>query len=94
MEIILTVLLVGAFFILFFKPQYTLKNKKEEEEEEEEEEEVTEESSTVGFVEDTGLETFGAVFEEGDMGTFVPYSTIPDDNWLSGSPHLKETVEA
>ena len=98
MEIILTVLLVGAFFILFFKPQYTLKNKKEEDEEEEEEEEkeeeVTEESSTVGFVEDTGLETFGAVFEEGDMGTFVPYSTIPDDNWLSGSPHLKETVEA
>ena len=97
MEIILTILLVGAFFILFFKPQYTLKNKKEEEkeeEEEEEEEEVTEASSTVGFVEDTGLETFGAVFEEGDMGTFVPYSTIPDDNWLSGSPHLKETVEA
>ena len=93
MEIILTILLVGAFFILFFKPQYTLKNKKEEEEEEEEEE-VTEASSTVGFVEDTGLETFGAVFEEGDMGTFVPYSTIPDDNWLSGSPHLKETVEA
>ena len=97
MEIILTILLVGAFFILFFKPQYTLKNKKEEEdeeEEEEEEEEVTEASSTVGFVEDTGLDTFGAVFEEGDMGTFVPYSTIPDDNWLSGSPHLKETVEA
>ena len=97
MEIILTILLVGAFFILFFKPQYTLKNKKEaeeEEEEKEEEEQVTEASSTVGFVEDTGLETFGAVFEEGDMGTFVPYSTIPDDNWLSGSPHLKETVEA
>lgn len=93
MEIILTILLVGAFFILFFKPQYTLKNKNEEEKEEEEEE-VTEASSTVGFVEDTGLETFGAVFEEGDMGTFVPYSTIPDDNWLSGSPHLKETVEA
>jgi hypothetical protein len=93
MEIILTILLVGAFFILFFKPQYTLKNKKEEEEEVVKEE-VTEASSTVGFVEDTGLETFGAVFEEGDMGTFVPYSTIPDDNWLSGSPHLKETVEA
>lgn len=96
MEIILTILLVGAFFILFFKPQYTLKNKNEEEKEEEvvKDKEVTEASSTVGFVEDTGLETFGAVFEEGDMGTFVPYSTIPDDNWLSGSPHLKETVEA
>ena len=88
-EIILTILMVGAFFILFFKPEYTLKNKSEEKEEE-----VTEESSTVGFVEDTGLETFGAVFEEGDMGTFVAYSTIPDDHWLSGSPHLKETVEA
>ena len=93
MEIILTILLVGAFIILFFKQQNTLKNKKEEDEEEEKEEEVTEASSTVGFVEDTGLETFGAVFEEGDMGTFVPYSSIPDDNWLSGSPHLKETVE-
>jgi hypothetical protein len=92
-EIILTILMVGAFFILFFKPEYTLKNKSEEKKEEEEEE-VTEESSTVGFVEDTGLETFGAVFREGDMGTFVAYSTIPDDHWLSGSPHLKETVEA
>lgn len=89
--IILTVLMVGAFFILFFKTPYTLKNKKEKEEEEEEEVEV---SSTVGFIEDTGLDTYGSVFKKGDMGTFIPYSTIPDDNWLSGSPHLKEVVEA
>lgn len=85
--IILTILMVGAFFILFFKTPYTLKNKKEKEE-------VVEVSSTVGFIEDTGLDTYGSVFEKGDMGTFIPYSTIPDDNWLSGSPHLKEIVEA
>tara|TARA_B100001564_G_C20233354_1_gene487127 strand:- start:248 stop:514 length:267 start_codon:yes stop_codon:yes gene_type:complete len=85
--IILTILMVGAFFILFFKTPYTLKNKKEKEE-------VVEVSSTVGFIEDTGLDTYGSVFKKGDMGTFIPYSTIPDDNWLSGSPHLKEIVEA
>jgi hypothetical protein len=93
--IILTILMVGAFFILFFKTPYNLKNKKEEKETETETETETEEvSSTVGFVEDTGLDSYGSVFEKGDMGSFVPYSTIPEDSWLSGSPHLKEIVEA
>jgi hypothetical protein len=91
--IILTILMVGAFFILFFKTPYNLKNKKEKEEKEAETE-TEEVSSTVGFVEDTGLDSYGSVFEKGDMGSFVPYSTIPEDSWLSGSPHLKEIVEA
>lgn len=93
--------MVGAFFILFFKTPYNLKNKKEKEKEEKEAEtetetetETEEVSSTVGFVEDTGLDSYGSVFEKGDMGSFVPYSTIPEDSWLSGSPHLKEIVEA
>lgn len=93
--IILTILMVGAFFILFFKTPYNLKNKKEETETDTEVKTETEEvSSTVGFVEDTGLDSYGSVFEKGDMGSFVPYSTIPEDSWLSGSPHLKEIVEA
>jgi hypothetical protein len=93
--IILTILMVGAFFILFFKTPYNLKNKKEEKEKEKETETKTEEvSSTVGFVEDTGLDSYGSVFEKGDMGSFVPYSTIPEDSWLSGSPHLKEIINA
>jgi hypothetical protein len=91
--IILTILMVGAFFILFFKTPYNLKNKKEKEEKEAETE-TEEVSSTVGFVEDTGLDSYGSVFEKGDMVSFVPYSTIPEDSWLSGSPHLKEIVEA
>lgn len=87
--------MVGAFFILFFKTPYNLKNKKEETETDTEVKTETEEvSSTVGFVEDTGLDSYGSVFEKGDMGSFVPYSTIPEDSWLSGSPHLKEIVEA
>lgn len=87
--------MVGAFFILFFKTPYNLKNKKEEKETETETETEAEEvSSTVGFVEDTGLDSYGSVFEKGDMGSFVPYSTIPEDSWLSGSPHLKEIVKA
>lgn len=85
--------MVGAFFILFFKTPYNLKNKKEEKETETETK-TEEVSSTVGFVEDTGLDSYGSVFEKGDMGSFVPYSTIPEDSWLSGSPHLKEIINA
>lgn len=85
--IFMTILMVGAFFILFFKRPYTLKNKKEPKVEEEEV------SSTVGYVEDTGLESYGDVMKPGKIGTFVPFSTVPDDNWLSGYPHLKDTIE-
>ena len=87
--IIITILLVGAFFILFFKPSYTIKD---DEEEEEEEEVQKEESSNVGYIEDTGLDSYGAVFEKGDMGTFVAYSTVADDSWLSGSPVVDEII--
>jgi hypothetical protein len=87
--IIITILMVGAFFILFFKPSYTIKD---DEEEEEEEEVQKEESSNVGYIEDTGLDSYGSVFEKGDMGTFVAYSTVADDSWLSGSPVVDEII--
>ena len=86
-EIIITILMVGAFFILFFKQSYTIKD-----DEEEEEEVQKEESSNVGYIEDTGLDSYGAVFEKGDMGTFVAHSTVADDNWLSGSPVVDEII--
>ena len=79
--------MVGAFFILFFKPSYTIKD-----DEEEEEEVQKEESSNVGYIEDTWLDSYGAVFEKGDMGTFVAHSTVADDNWLSGSPVVDEII--
>ena len=85
--IIITILMVGAFFILFFKPSYTIKD-----DEEEEEEVQKEESSNVGYIEDTGLDSYGAVFEKGDMGTFVPHSTVADDSWLNGSPVIDEII--
>lgn len=87
--IIITILMVGAFFILFFKPSYTIKDDQEEEEEEEVQKE---ESSNVGYIEDTGLDSYGAVFEKGDMGTFVPHSTVADDSWLNGSPVIDEII--
>ena len=87
--IIITILMVGAFFILFFKPSYTIKDDQEEEEEEEVQKE---ESSNVGYIEDTGLDSYGAVFEKGDMGTFVAHSTVADDSWLSGSPVVDEII--
>ena len=80
LAIILTILMVGAFFMLFFTPSYT------EEKEEEEEEEEEESSNAVGYIEDTGLDSYGAVFEKGDMGTFVPHES---ETSLSGSPVLK-----
>ena len=89
LRIILTILLVGAFFILFFKPNYNLKNKTDSM--------VqpmigTEEVSTTdGFVEDThrGPILFGRDGippRYGDIGTFVAYSTVPETHWLSGFP--------
>ena len=87
--IILTVLAVGAFFILFFKspvmpPGDPVKEK--------EKEKPSAKAAAVGFVEDTGLDSYGAVFERGDLGTFVAHDTVPDDSWMSGSPFLEETV--
>ena len=85
--IILTALAVGAFFILFFKSTVTTPEKKEEEA-------PLTNAAAVGFVEDTGLESYGAVFKKGDMGTFIAHDTVPRGSWMSGSPYLEETVEA
>ena len=89
LRIILTILLVGAFFILFFKPNYNLKNKTDlgSVATDTGTEEV---STTDGFVEDTYRGPF-VTFQldpprYGDIGTFVAYSSIPETNWLSGFP--------
>lgn len=74
--------MVGAFFMLFFNPSYTVVTEKEKEEEES--------STAVGYVEDTGLDSYGAVFEKGDMGTFVAHE---DESSLSGSPIVKHIEE-
>ena len=84
LRLIITILLVGAFFILFFKPKYNLKNKTSSNSE-------AEASTTDGFVEDTqrGPILFGRDGippRYGDIGTFVAYSTVAEDHWLSGFP--------
>ena len=87
-RIIMTILLVGAFFILFFKPKYDLKNKT-----------VSEPSTTKGFVEDTYRGPITDRFippKYGDIGTFVAYSSVPEDHWLSGfsqDPTAPESYE-
>jgi hypothetical protein len=88
LRIILTILLVGAFFILFFKPNYNLKNKTDSMVADVGTEEA---STTDGFVEDThrGPILFGRDGippRYGDIGTFVAYSTVPETHWLSGFP--------
>jgi hypothetical protein len=90
LRIILTILFVGAFFILFFKPTYDLKNKT-----------VSEPSTTAGFAEDTGDAFIHPGYPSqlikrdasgkikpiyGDIGTFVAYSNVPEEHWLSGFP--------
>ena len=94
-QIIITILLVGAFFILFFKPMRDLKNKTVSE---------PEASTTVGFIEDTRDAFINPRYPTqllvrdnkgdlepiyGDTGTFVAYSSIPEDHWLHGFPHKK-----
>ena len=84
----MTIFLVGAFFILFFKPKYDLKNKT-----------VSEPSTTKGFVEDTYRGPITDRFippKYGDIGTFVAYSSVPEDHWLSGfsqDPTAPESYE-
>ena len=92
-KIIVTIILVSAFFILFFNPTLDVKNKK-----------VPEASTTAGFIEDTDdafiipryptqlikRDTTGKIKPiYGDTGSFVPYSRIPEDHWLHGFPHKK-----
>jgi hypothetical protein len=97
-KIIVTIILVSTFFILFFNPiMMELQNKKETKSEKEV-------STTAGFIEDTrdafiipmypaqimDRDITGKVKSiHGDIGTFVAYSTVPDEHWLSGFPHKK-----
>ena len=81
--IIVTIILVSAFFILFFNPTFDLKNKTDSE---------PEISTTAGFIEDTYRGPFVDNFippKYGDVGTFVAYSSVPEDHWLHGFPHKK-----
>lgn len=93
--IILTIIVVGTFFILFFKPKYNLKNKTVSE---------PEASTTAGFIEDTRDAFINPVYPfhvmqrtesgkiipiYGDIGTFVAYSSVPENHWLHGFPHKK-----
>lgn len=94
-RIIITAILVGAFFILFFRPSYNLKNKTVIE---------PEASTTAGFVEDTDDAFINPRFPTqlikmgddgkikpiyGDIGSFVAYSSVPENHWLHGFPHKK-----
>jgi len=90
---IVTIILVSAFFILFFNPTFDLKNKTE-----------PEASTTAGFIEDTRDAFIIPIYPSqvmdrditgqlkpvyGDVGMFVAYSTVPDEHWLSGFPNKK-----
>lgn len=84
-KVLVTIILVSAFFILFFNPTFDLKNKTE-----------PEVSTTAGFIEDTYRGPFVNHFippKYGDIGTFTAYSTIPDDHWLYGFPHESGKIE-
>ena len=94
-KIVVTIILTSIFFVLFFEPYIRFnidvnsKNKV---------------STTKGFIEDTRdafimpryptqLSTRDETGElqpvYGDIGTFVPYSSVPEDHWLHGFPHEK-----
>lgn len=80
-QVILTIIIVGAFFILFFNPTYyDLKNKTDSNKKI---------STSHGFVKDVSSDPFLDNFippTYGDIGTFNAFSSIPDDNWMSGFP--------
>ena len=94
-KIIVTIILVSAFFILFFNPSFELQNKIDT---------GAEVSTTTGFIEDTDdafimpryptqlikMDNAGNIKSiYGDVGTFVAYSSVPENHWLHGFPHKK-----
>jgi len=99
-SILITTILVSAFFILFFEPNWNSKNKRVINELNK----LVPVSTTDGFVEDTDDAFIMPRYPTqlikkdqtgknkpiyGDVGTFVAYSTVPEDHWLHGFPHEK-----
>ena len=74
---------------MFFIPYLELKNKKVEKD--------PTASTTAGFIEDTKDAFIIPMYptqikrdsKYGDIGTFTPYSSVPENNWLHGFPHEK-----
>ena len=99
--IIVTTILVSAFIILFFEPNWGLQNKKKNKIKKKKEKP---DSTIDGFIEDTDDAFINPRFPTqlikrdaegnikpvlGDIGTFVPYSSIPEYHWLHGFSHKK-----
>lgn len=83
MDILVTAIIVSAVFILFFIEGSKKKKKVHKK---------PEASTTAGFVEDTYRDPFINHFippKVGNIGKFVPFSSVPEDNWLHGFPHKK-----
>lgn len=95
-KIFVTIILTSMFFVLFFE-QYLRIN-------DDDINSKNKVSTTDGFIEDTRdafimpmYPTQLLVRDEtgkiqptyGDIGTFVPYSSVPEDHWLHGFPHEK-----
>ena len=80
-KVLLTIILTSAFFVLFFEPELKAVSKNK-----------IIASTTDGFIEDTYRGPFVDNFippKYGDIGTFVGYSSVPEDHWLHGFPHEK-----
>lgn len=89
--IIITAILVSAFFILFSNPKFELQNKTVSKSKPKENV-----STADGFIEDTYRGPFVDHFippKYGDIGTFVAYSSIPEEHWLHGYPHESGKIE-
>ena len=88
LDIIITIILTSAFFILFFKSNIVTKNKRKEEQ--------GDPQTAHGFIEDTGGDPFVDKFIPPRSGLDAPaheyvdgYSGISEYNWLHGFPHKK-----
>ena len=82
---IVTVIVVSAFFILFFG-RIGSKNKRKNIKKQ------REASTTAGFVEDTYRDPVTNRFitpEVGEIGNYTGYSSVPENHWLHGFPHKK-----
>jgi hypothetical protein len=88
-KIILTIILTSAFFILFFEPGKIIKMVSENKSKPTKATDFIEDSREVFIIGKYPYDMMDSKHMYGNIGTFVGYSSVPEDHWLHGFPHEK-----
>jgi hypothetical protein len=87
-KILFTIILTSAFFILFFEPIRKVEDSKNKNVNVPASEFIKD-SREVFIVGEYPYDMMDSKHMYGEIGTFIGYSSVPEDHWLHGFPHEK-----